>query len=550
MSTQPNILLLFTDQQRFDTIAAAGHSHMKTPNLDRLVREGCLFTNAYSPNPVCVPARHCLITGHHGRQHGFFSNGGKFMKRDLPTLPQVLAENGYFTAAVGKMHFLPTLNYNGFNEMHLMEEIPANRGEDAYATYLAEQGLQDVRALHGVRPLIYHEPQRAVMPPEHHGEAWVARQTIDVLERNQEQPFFVMCGFIKPHPPWNLPKGWEDHYGDVDLPDPIACGRVKPGFVDGSPWFGDHDTPEQRRAIRAAYYASISWVDHNIGVLLDYLEKRGLLDDMMIIFTSDHGEMLQDHGLYQKECPWESASRIPMVIRQPGIFTAGSRDDRLVDLLDILPTALDFAGADYYEKPCRKELPLPGASLLPAHRPDWNRTTQYVGSGHHPWRWVFVRDERYKYVFYYTGGFEYLYDLQTDPQEQHDLIAAGNAPAGVVERLRTRLIACETEHGPEGAVVNGQFVTRAWTPPATARGMGKFPNWANMQVPALGRETPEREGELLVNDTLMAVGNPSPAFFRERAPEQWWLDHWSEQFAARGGTPEQRARLLDGKPCP
>lgn len=543
---QPNILILFTDQQRFDTIAAAGYSHMKTPNLDRLIREGCLFTNAYSPNPVCVPARHSLITGQVCSAHGFFSNAGKAMIDDgLPTLPGMLAENDYFTAAVGKMHFRPFRNHNGFMEMHLMEEIPRHRGDDAYATYLAEQGYEDVRAIHGVRPLIYHEPQRAVMPEEHHGEAWVAKRAIEVLDREQDRPFFMMCGFIKPHPPFNIPDDWLHLYDGVDLPAAIPGPREEPYFTAESDWFGDNDTEEEKRAIRAAYYTSISFVDHQIGKILDYLEKRGILDDTVIIFTADHGEMLQDHGLYQKSTPFESAAHIPFIVRAPEHVKPGSTDGRFVDLLDILPTVLDVTGIDFYEKECRKRYTLPGDSIFKQESDHRDRAYQVVQNGAPPQGWMMIRDARYKYIWFGGGGFERLYDLQEDPQELRNLVGTPDLPETDFNRLKQKLIEWVRVWGPAESLDGDGLLAAPHNPPKHARGMGKFPLWANEQMPMMGREGGEREAELLIQDTKTAVVHKAtPGYFRDVAPEPFWCDHWKKKLLERGGTEEQAEGFL------
>jgi len=148
----PNILILLTDQQRFDTIAAAGYPHMITPNLDRLVREDCTFTRAYSPNPICVPARHCLLTGAPAHLHGYFQNAhAPIRDPNLPTLPRVFSDHGYHTALIGKGHFYPPTEPHGYQETHLMEELPRSVEEDAYLQFLAARGHSELRNIHGIR---------------------------------------------------------------------------------------------------------------------------------------------------------------------------------------------------------------------------------------------------------------------------------------------------------------------------------------------------------------------------------------------------------------
>ena len=159
--SKPNILILLSDQQRFDTIGRAGFSHMITPNLDNMATEGTLYCNAYSGNPVCMPARHELITGFPARMHGYYANNEKQSIRDysVPTLARIFSRNDYRTVAVGKMHFSPSREHHGFEEMYLMEELPKVRQRDQYATYLEEEGLGHIQNPHGVRPHIYHNPK-------------------------------------------------------------------------------------------------------------------------------------------------------------------------------------------------------------------------------------------------------------------------------------------------------------------------------------------------------------------------------------------------------
>ena len=170
--TRPNILLITTDQQRYDTIHAAGFDYMITPNLDRLAAEGCIYTNAYSPNPVCLPARHNLITGLSARYHSFDDNyfdDSHQIPYHLPTFAQMLSDNGYDTIAIGKMHFQPYRRHNGFNRLLLMDEIPRFREDDDYAIYLKNNGYDYLQSLHGVRHMLYMQPQQSLVAEKDHG---------------------------------------------------------------------------------------------------------------------------------------------------------------------------------------------------------------------------------------------------------------------------------------------------------------------------------------------------------------------------------------------
>lgn len=477
--SRPNILLLMTDQQRFDTIAAGGHPHMKTPHLDRLLGEGCHFTNAYTPNPICQPARYHTLTGTTARHHGFYLNAGKPLSSGIPTLPGLLSDAGYDTRAIGKMHFVPVRRHHGFDRMELMEERPVYRENDEYVMHLHASGYGHVQNIHGVRNVLYESPQRSLLPDELHGSVWVADRTIAYLEANRgRQPFFCWSSWIAPHPPFNLTQWASSLYQGQPLPKPA------PSITPINPFTrimsDDHTYPPRdpvrreafMRRRQEAYYAQITHVDQQVGRVYETLEKKGLLDNTLIIFTSDHGEMLGDHGSYQKAQPYDGASRIPFIVRYPAGFTPGTTCTDFVDLNDILPTALHAAGICHP----RPEL-LPGGSLLsedfnttlPLRR---DRSTQYFSLGQEGRRWATVRDERYKYTWYYGYNYAELYDLASDPDESINLLCnqPGVVPSptpelqSICSRLHASVVAHEMRWGPEDHVTsNGQL--RSFTPP-------------------------------------------------------------------------------------
>ena len=403
---RPNVLLLLSDQQRYDTIGAAGFPHMHTPNLDRLAGEGVLFEQCHSTNPVCMACRHDLLTGRPGRDHGYYTNLEEkpIDNYDTPTLPRIFSENGYRTAAVGKMHFFPAREHHGFGEMYLMEELPKRRQDDQYLQYLKEKGLGDIQNQHGVRPLLYHVPQNSVQKLEDHGTMWVADRSIQWLEENGEEPFFLMCGFIQPHPPWNIPKELDGLYREAVIPEPVPRSRMPMDGNEPNPWFGDWDSREQKEAIRKAYYTAVSMVDMAVGKILDTLREKGLLDNTLIIFTSDHGEILQDKGYYSKELAYEGSVRVPLLLRYPKRLAGGRKIGGFVDSFDLLPTCLDVCGLAYPDGELR------GESLFRLAEKN-DREFQFSSSGLGYRRWVMCRNDRYKYVFHYNGGYEELYDM-------------------------------------------------------------------------------------------------------------------------------------------
>ena len=469
MSRQPNILLITTDQQRYDTIAAMGYDYMYTPNLDRLVREGCSFPNAYSPNPVCMAARHNIITGLPARYHGFddnyFDDNPKVIPYDLPTFPQLLSDAGYDTIAVGKMHFQPYRRHNGITKLELMDEIPRHRQDDEYALYLKEHGYGDIQSIHGVRHLLYMLPQRSMLPEELHGSSWVSHRSIHHIKENAgKRPFFLWSSFIAPHPPFDVPDQWADLYKGKELPPLKVSTTPLSALAEENKNIADYPTEAYLRRARELYFASISFVDYNIGKILQQLEDMGEYDNTLIIFTSDHGEMLGDYGTYQKFLPYDSSARVPLIVRYPEVFKGGEVDRRFVDLNDILPTVLDAAGVAYPNPAI-----LPGESVLKKSGFK-DRTKQYVEHAHGSRRWASIRNGQYKYTYYYGGGKEELFDMINDPDETTNLLAAHKTCEGlqqsfpsesvsaVREELHAALVEQEKRYGLEGYVKNDELV--------------------------------------------------------------------------------------------
>ena len=477
--TPPNILLLFTDQQRADALGCAGNPHLRTPNLDRLAAEGIRFSHAVTPTPVCVAARYSLVTGRRIRDHGWVANSSLPGPRpEPPALMALLGHAGYRTHGVGKFHFQPTGRHHGFQRMELMEEIPRSRADDDYLQYLQAQGYGHIREVHGVRNLLYQQPQTTVIPEEHVGSTWVADRAVAFLAEHARyrpgRPFFLWASWIAPHPPWNVPESWMDAYDPDHLPLPVYLERPEEDLTvqarqHRSLGDGAHTSPARLRRIKALYYAQVGLVDKGVGRILDHLERLGLAGDTLVIFASDHGEMLGDHGLWQKSAPYEPAIRIPFLLRLPGRVGAGQVQDDLVSLLDILPTCLDAAGAGY-PGPA-----LPGASLL--GRPGGGlaepRRDIVIDYGVGPQRWLCWRGQRHKYVVLLGGGKRELYDLAADPEERHNLAAAEPALAADLEG---RLVAWEREHGFAQSLDGDRF--RILPPPAPgAPRNAQFPTW-------------------------------------------------------------------------
>lgn len=473
MKDKKNILLIIADQMRFDTINALGYKDVITPNLDRLVKNGCSFTHCYSSNPVCMPARHDLLVGLPSSSHGYLENRAKPIKDyGLNTLPRVLTENNYRTCAIGKMHFYPATMHHGYSEMHLMEELPKVRENDEYAMFLKEQGKDEIQNIHGIRPALYHEPQIAQVEKPHYETTWIKDRTISWLEENGDNPFFLAVGYIKPHPPWDIPKGYEDLYKNKKVRKPIKKSRLEFDHPEDNILYGDSDSESEKERIRKAYYTSITLVDESVGEILDYLEENNLVDDTLIIFTADHGEMLGDKGYYSKELPYDGSVRVPLIMSNNDLFEPNTRNDDLVDLIDIFPTCLDATNLDIPKY-------LYGSSLLDT-RNGKNRDYVFSASGFlSKKRFVMCQNKRYKYVYHYNGGFEELYDLLSDEKEINNIINDETKKEDV-KVLRDQVLNYEKNWGPNGAVLNNKLISfdmEMFEPTFH----GKYHNWSNLQ---------------------------------------------------------------------
>ena len=351
---QPNVLLIVTDQQRPDALGAAGNPTLRTPALDRLAREGTRFSRCLTASPVCVASRCAMLTGLAPHVTGVVDNAP--MPLDAPMLQHRLAAAGYRTHAVGKMHLTPDPYADwGFASRDTSEEVWHDAGElgrDDYLRDLAAAGYGHVREPHGSRGEFYYVPQPSQLPDRLHHTTWCAARAEAFLKerRDPKQPFLLAIGFIKPHPPFEVPFPWGKLYRPTNVPPPMrrpderrlwtywnhAQNRYK--HADG----GACARLDRLRV--AQYYACISHLDRAVGRVLAALGDEA--DDTLVLFTSDHGELLGDYGCWGKRSMLQPSVGVPMIARLPGRFQAGMRCDTATSLLDVLPTCLAACGAD------------------------------------------------------------------------------------------------------------------------------------------------------------------------------------------------------------
>lgn len=540
-ATTPNILLMMVDQMRWDAMGCAGNPHIQTPGLDRLAREGVRFAQSYSPVPVCIPARHGMLTGQRCAVHGRHNNMVPKPEPQLPYLAEILGLAGYRTHAIGKMHFRPVRRHHGFQRMQLMEEIPDWRADDEYLLYLKENGYGDVREVHGIRNILYHLPQVSVIPEEHHGSTWVADRTIDFLRNNDGRPFFLFSSWIAPHPPWNTPEPFASMYDPDTLPLPVSWDRdpatLPPSVARQTQNPDVRDaSPEMLRRIKALYYGNISLIDKGVGRILDTLDELGLSGNTLVIFTTDHGEMLGDQHAFQKNNPYEPAAHIPFLARLPGRLAAGSVCNDLVSLLDVMPTCLDLAGVSYPWEPT-----LPGASILgrPGGGLAQSRDNLVIEYGLNSSRWLSLRRGSWRYSYYLLGGWEELYNLEDDPHELRNLLLEGcEEHRRLAGEMKAYLTAWEKAHGFSSSFDNTGQLRAIPAPPLEKRPINpQFPRWLNT-LPA--EERAQMRG---IGESLLAAIAKETTVTPESLKKSGSLDAWKELGGSLAGT--DHAHLLD-----
>ncbi|MHC4884556.1 MAG: sulfatase family protein [Planctomycetota bacterium] len=446
MSTQPNILFLFSDQHRADCLGCAGHAHVKTPNLDRLADEGVHFTGAYCATPLCFPSRISLATGRFPHNTGHNTNNEGFLYPDTPMISHAFRDAGYRTAHLGKLHLAQCekagdpaceawCHEAGWDDaMPIYGKAWSCAYEedeyDAYLRWLATAGKleafqQDYRERCfgwkypdvSPRPRGYAAP--SVLEPEEHQDGFITRSACEWLKTvSDDQPWFCWVNWGGPHDPWDAPGRFGTMYDPAEMGPPIADDLEnapqklhRHAHAHGL-WKSGLMAPDQWRKIMAQYYGSISFIDDGIGQILDTLEARGMLENTIVVYSSDHGEMMFDHNMLTKWVMYEASSKVPLIVRLPG----GERRaiDAPVSLLDLVPTLLDLAGVD------RESMPvLHGESLAPALKgeaADGTRAvfcemdkTKMIRKG--PWK--FVTDPEFE--------FDQLFHLEDDPEELTNL---------------------------------------------------------------------------------------------------------------------------------
>lgn len=435
MRDLPNVLLICADHWSGGMGGWAGSPWVLTPTIDRLARNGVTFDNAYSACPVCVPARRTLMTGMTTRSHGMRSNKSMPMP-EAPTLAQCFSDSGYQTFAVGKLHVTPQRSRIGFHDVLACEEgrHPVDMPDD-WEMFLAEKGCGGRQyAAAGTQNDYLVTPWH--LPDDCHPTNWAAREMSRVIKRRERDcPAFWYLSFVGPHPPiWPLPS-YLEMARDLQVPAPMIGEWVEtfnrsalPSKMDNLAASGA--PPEFIALVRKAFFATINHIDHQIRTVLGTLREEGLADNTLIAFTSDHGEMLGNHGMWGKCLFYEESSRIPLVVAPPRAMDVGQRgriDNRLVELGDIMPTLLELCG-----------LPVPASVEGQSVFSSDPRSEIYGEYGDGAKATRMIRRGPFKLIYYPAGNQFQLFNVKDDPTESKDLLL-GPGNEEVASELRTAL---------------------------------------------------------------------------------------------------------------
>jgi arylsulfatase A-like enzyme len=497
-----NILFITTDQHHYSVLGSV-NPRVQTPHLDRLAREGARFERAYCVNPTCSPSRATMITGLYPAWHGCWAIGVK-LPEDVPTAGDLFQQHGYQSILVGKAHFQPLRSlpgmesiesqplmrdldfwrhfhgpWYGFNHIETarMHANESHAGQH-YALWLEEKGLANWQEYFDPWPpqsnSKYSGPYYTRdsltwdLPEELHPTHWVGERAVANIERcvAADQPFFLWASFFDPHPPYILPEPWASQYDPAEMP----VGQFQPGEFDAmpphfrqtreeAPDFSHlnepggqslhgfhshlHSDAELRRSM-ACYYGMVSLVDAEVGRILEALDRLGIAENTLVIFSTDHGHLLGQHGLIAKGAfHYEDLLRIPMITRYPGHIPAGTVSNTLQSQIDFVPTFLDAAG-----------IPVPGLMQGASQLPVWagerpGREWALVENRHNPTT-VDLRTlvtDRYKITVYRSADYGELFDLQADPGELHNRWS-DPACADIKRDLLLRFVQAEIQREP------------------------------------------------------------------------------------------------------
>ena len=417
---QPNVLLICTGHWPGKMIGALGHPAIETPTINQMAALGIAFTNAYTTTPMCIPARRELMTGTFSKTHGDRIFDMDLTMPGLPTIAQTFRDAGYQAYGVGKLHIVPPRDRMGFDDVLIHESGRlGDRGDqmsqDDYEHFLTERGYPGEETSHGTQNAVLYRDWH--LPEYYHFTNWTAREMSRyIVRRDRDRPSFWYMSFDAPHPPLLPPATYMSVYRDLEIDEPFLGDWARD--YDDLPfalqtkqraWRKMAFSTDRMRQFRRAFYAMSTHVDHQIRAVIGLLKEQGILDNTIIMITSDHGDMLGDHGQYGKGVFYEGSAKIPMVLmptpEQVKSTGLNKTDDRLVAQADVMPTLLDLC-----------DVPIPdtveGLSMVRDEQRDY--LYGEFKEDHEATR--MVHDGRHKLIYYPVGHRFQLFDLQEGPR--------------------------------------------------------------------------------------------------------------------------------------
>jgi len=433
-----NVVVIVADDHALKVTGSYGNNIIRTPNIDKLAREGVMFTQAYCNSPICSASRQSMLTGKYPYATGVNLLFTPFPDEGNITIAEHLRERGYKTALVGKTHF------NNWAWAPIYEEGLPDHGFDTmiegaqYRQYLQQNpqpALPDYTefyapgemAADNIPEWMNSRNLPHLVYDEYSSGTFYARQAVQFLKENKETPFFLWVAFFEPHHPYYYPVEFAGRYNPGDMPLPE-------GSLEDDRWIPAkfrNLTGEQRRGIIAAYYTSTEYMDKNIGLVLDALKENGLEENTLVLYLSDNGYLLNDHRRFEKHTMWEEAIRQPMILKAGKLYEPGSQTNALVEYVDVVPTVLEILGEPSIDE-------VQGKSFLPVlngkageHRDIGFSTYLEVNMAmvcSKKWKYIFTTGSRDLGIGYATGygpsGIVHrLYDLENDPLEERDVSA-------------------------------------------------------------------------------------------------------------------------------
>lgn len=463
---KPHIILIMADQHRSDALGCMGNPAVISPNIDKLSEEGTLFCNGYSSTPSSTPARAGLLTGMSPWRHGMLGYG-RVATQYKYEMPAMLREQHYYTFGIGKMHWSPQKSLHGFHGT-LIDE--SGRAETKY--FISDYRLWLQMQMPGVNPNLTgigwneHRAGTYKLPEELHPTAWTGKMACELIQNyNNEAPLFLKISFARPHSPYDPPQRLLDEYEDKEIPAPYIGDWCSKYAAQLDPAKADKDAPfanfgaEYAKNSRKYYYANVTFIDEEIGKIVQALKDKGMYDNALICYISDHGDMLGDHYHWRKTYPYEGSTHVPYIVKWPESFgiKEGIKVDEPVELRDLLPTFLEASGAQIPEE-------MDGLSLLAlvdeSRKHTWR---QYIDLEHATCYtkenyWCALTDGKIKYVWNYYTGEEQLFDLTKDRGELRNLVSEKHYRKRLMN-LREAMVEHLSERG-EGFVKEGKLVVR------------------------------------------------------------------------------------------